>query len=132
MEPKLLYGHYRLLHCMKRVQRDPSDLICADLFNTYLYTANAAHGRPLVLDISKHWKYELEAALLSLEEKGCIQKIREDNGFPVYRITHDGRRRFQCAMVDLSRFLLTSVVVPIVVSAVTTLITLFLTHRFGG
>lgn len=132
MESRLLFGHYRLLHHMKRVQRDNADLVCADLFSTCLYTANDPCGKPLIADLSRHWRYDLEAALLSLEEKDCIRRVGEDAGFPVYRITYDGRRRVQRAVADLCHFLLTSVLVPVLVSAATTLVTLFLTRLLGA
>lgn len=131
MKPDLLFGHYRLLHHMKRAQNKPSDYIRADLFGTFLQTSGVPLEYQRTVNLRRRWSYELESALRSLEAKDCIEKVGEDEGEPVYRITYDGRRRTQAALSDFGRFLLTSVFVPIVIAAVTTLVTLWLTQFFG-
>lgn len=128
METKLLFGQYRLLHYMKLAQNKPSDNIHADLFANCLYTADVPDAIQRTVELPGRLSSELASALTSLEEKGCIQKLRGDGDDIVYRMTYDGRRRFQSAMADLGRFCLTSVFVPILVSAVTALITVAITR----
>lgn len=126
MEPGLLFGHYRLLHYMKRAQNKPGDFVRADIFGTFLQTSGVSLEHQHTVFLGKRWSHELDSALRSLESKGCIERVGEEEGEPVYRITYDGRRRVQAALVDLARFLLKSVAVPIVVAVVTTLTTLWL------
>lgn len=130
MKRDLLFGHYRLLHHMKRAQNKPSDHIRADLFGTFLQTSGVPLEYRRTVNLRRKWSYELESALRSLEAKGCVEKVGEEDGESVYRITYDGRRRTQAALSDFGRFLLTSVFVPIIISAITTLVTLWLSQRF--
>lgn len=127
MEPKLLFGHYRLLHYMKLAQNKPSDLIRADTFSNCLFTADTPVESQRTVELPERWNYEPDSALLSLEKKDCIQRVRVEEDDVIYRITYDGRRRFQSAMADLGRFCLTSVLVPILVSAITAAITVAIT-----
>lgn len=127
MEPNLLFGHYRLLHYMKRAQRNPNDYVAADLFNIALYTAHIPECEQRYVVLGKRWNYELESALDSLEEKGCIESIHEENDDPVYCIKYDSRRIIQTIISKAVRFLITSVAVPIAVSAVTAFVTVLIT-----
>lgn len=70
------------------------------------------------------WKNEIESIIRELIRQGYLEQDFNEYHF---HLTHKGLHPYQVVLDDLKIFLLKSVVVPIVISAATTLITLCIT-----
>lgn len=129
IEP-LLFGHYRLIHHIRSVQRTADDLVAADLFSTTLYTADVPEPERRTVDLSRRWSHEFGLALRSLEAHGCIETVRGGDE-PVFRLLYDGRKIFSHRLAVFGQFLFRSIAVPVLVSALTAFVTVRLTALLG-
>lgn len=74
------------------------------------------------------YKDEIDAIIDMLNDEKCI--ITDDSGnVPVYRLTELGMHPCQLNLKTFLNFLINSILVPVAVSAITTLITLWLMTR---
>mgnify|MGYP000175330453 CR=1 FL=1 len=115
-----------LLQKMKKAQRKPDDPVIVDTFCNTIETGNVYAGLRKTVEPPKLLgEGELSGTLASLENFGYIESLNRslDEG-DTYAITHKGLHVFQHMIWSLLHFLSASVVVPIIVSILTTWITL--------
>lgn len=121
---------FLLLHHMKKVQNNPTDLVEVNVFTNTLETSNTNLNDRLYVYLNgrltwNYWSKHLRFAAEDLAESGYTVLMSGDlSGNCVYSITSKGHYVFQHFFGALIQFLLKSIATPIIVSILTTYITL--------
>ena len=108
----------RLLRLLKAVQRTEDNFVRLDFDSQIAKTANSPNKERSVAPFSPH----LVSILRDLEKQGCVRFMAPNTCRPV-QVTHAGWHLFQFSVFEFLRFLGRSVLVPIIVSIITTIIT---------
>lgn len=66
---------------------------------------------------------DFDGCIALLEQEGLIKQPTEDCGIPRYELTHLGKHYSEFRRAQIARFFMSSIVVPIVVALITTIIT---------
>ena len=66
---------------------------------------------------------DFDGCINQLEQEGLIETPSEEYGIPKYELTHMGKHYSEFQRAEFGRFLLRSILVPIVIAVITTLIT---------
>lgn len=120
----MTYQSLLMLHHMKTVQNTPSDSVVADTFNNVLQTNERMDRRKEHRLRGKFWDKNFTLTLEELSSNGYICTFASDlSGHIVYQITSKGHRYPQLLLQSICRFLGKSIITPIAVSFLTTLIT---------
>ena len=66
---------------------------------------------------------DFDGCIALLEQEGLIKTPTEEYGIPRYELTHLGKHYSEFRRAQIARFFMSSIVVPIVVALITTIIT---------
>lgn len=112
-----------MLSKLKKTQIDEDRTVYIDKEDLSLCTVQ--EGTAPYVEISvKNWVHSLDSVLSHLERQNLI--IMDDPLREYVRLTHDGWHIWQTAISRFLWFLFSSIFVPIVVSALTAIITLWI------
>lgn len=117
-----------LLQKMKKVQRIPNDPISVDVFTDTIETSNTnLDDRKQVFLRKGFWEKHLSSTLEDLSDTGYVTLL----GSPLsdtfdFQITAKGQYIWQHFLGAIVKFLATSIITPIAVSFLTSLITLWI------
>lgn len=114
---------FNFLSVLKKAQPMESSFVCVDFEN---HTVSPLENETQTIDISKY-KESVVSILEHLEKKEYI-KFANSKGYWQIKVTHKGYHLWQIAFFKMFKFTLVSIIVPIVVSAITTLITICLSR----
>lgn len=103
--------------------------------NHFVFSESYADSETVLLCLETGASYdyaryasEIDGIIDMLEDEKCISIDR--SGFvPVYQLTELGMHPHQIRLIEIKNFIVTSIFVPVAVSAITTIITLWLTTR---
>ena len=113
---------YRFLRKMKKAQRKPDGQIYIDFDRLEMKTI-IEQGEPRT-EVSIHaFKRSLYSILDYLKKEGLVTQLSLEG----FQLTQSGYHYSQTLLSAAGRFLLASVLVPIIVAAITTLMTMWLT-----
>ena len=107
---------------------------CKKVLKAAVYQS-AESGKTSALDISVHLRNrirteDLNGCLAILEDEGYIQITDRESVVPTIIPTHKGIHFGEYRHKEIEHFLFTSILVPVVVSVVTTLVSLWLNGIF--
>jgi len=104
-----------------------------DTFSGLLTTLGSPRKERITEDLSKKWG-SVESCIAYLEREGLLSvgPERDDHGSYTIQLTHSGFHYAQTVISAFLKFLAKSVLVPIAVAFVTTLITLWVKRVLGA
>lgn len=112
-----------MLSKLKKAQIAEDGTVYIDRETLSLCTVQA-EGAPSVEIGVKNWRHSLDSVLSHLKRQNLI--IMDGSLEEYVQVTHDGWHIWQTAISHFLWFLFSSIFVPIVVSAITTIITLWI------
>lgn len=103
--------------------------------NHFVFSESYADSETVLLCLETGASYdyaryagEIDGIIDMLEDEKCISVDRSGT-VPVYQLTELGMHPYQLRLIEIRDFIINSILVPIAVSAITTLVTLWLTTR---
>ena len=108
-----------VLNELIKLSNNTDTLMCFDLRKPHISLYNNCNK---FYDYSQY-SHEIESIIQQLVNDGYLELLNRGNDF---KLTHKGLHRKAFQWIEVKHFLLKSVIVPIVVAAVTALVTLWL------
>lgn len=118
----MVFQEFLLLQKMKKAQNTSSHIVCIDAFSGFVYTSGVSRDYRKIVPLPEFISSDVFPLLEGLECEGFILSVPSSGQDPIYKITHKGEHLLQRMVWFVLRFLCTSILVPIVVSIITTLI----------
>lgn len=118
-----------MLFKMKKAQIDEDGTFYIDDEKLFLGTVLDTENSPMVkvsIQKQKHSFYPIVEYLMKRH------LVKEESPLYIYSVTHDGWYILQTALSRLLSFLFSSILVPIAVSAITTIVALWINGLFQG
>lgn len=118
-----------ILSKLKKIQMNEAGTVYFDRDNLTFSTVHEENAPAVEISV-KNWRYSLGSILAYL--KKCDLVILGGPLGEYVQVTHKGWHIWQTALSRFAWFLFSSILVPVVVSAVTSLITLWINGFFQG
>ena len=117
---------WRLLHVFKKIQGAENSQVRIDTETKIMEPYDQRSGNTRSADISRHWSY-LSTGIKYMMTHDLLERGPGN----VFQLTHSGYHYWQTAISTFLQFLFRSIVVPITVSVLTTIIALWLNGLFS-
>lgn len=118
-----------MLSKLKKVQIHETGTFYVDNDNLFLCTVKDGEHSPVVRISIQKQEHSFYSIMEYLVKQGLV---RVETPFYIYGVTHEGWCIWQTAASRFLMFLFSSILVPIVVSAITTLVALWINGAFKG
>lgn len=113
------------MHQLHKAQITEGGSVWIDGDDKVMYTVTEPGAPSHAIDLSPKWS-SVDPMLMYLKSKRLV----EQTGLEHFNLSYDGFHYGQTIITNIVRFLFTSIVVPAVVAALTTLISLWLNGVF--
>ena len=118
-----------LLFKMKKAQISEAGTFYIDNEKWFLGTVRDSENSPMLKVSIQKQEHSFYPTTEFLIKQGLV---KTESPFYIYSVTHEGWYIWQTAVSRLLMFLFSSILVPIIVSAITTLVALWINGLFHG